>query len=98
LDLVVVGPAVPAIEIAFVLDKKVRRDGMKVAWQHPRANIREQPSTHRAINEGQSPIALLGRCLGSGVFQLFGILRKYWLRECQPPWSRNLDRLRRRVH
>jgi len=41
LDLVVKGPAIPAIEIAFVLDEQIRRDGMEIAGQNPRAHVRE---------------------------------------------------------
>src|SRR5215468_4546978 len=36
LDLVVVSPAVPAVEIAFVLDKQVGGDGMELAGSHAR--------------------------------------------------------------
>ena len=43
LDCVVIGPAIPAIEVAFVFDKQVGGDGMKLSGHHARANVREQP-------------------------------------------------------
>jgi hypothetical protein len=32
LDLVVVGPAIPAVQIALVLDEQIRGDGVELSW------------------------------------------------------------------
>lgn len=37
LDLVLVGPAIPTVEVALVLQKKVGGNGMKVVGQHTQA-------------------------------------------------------------
>jgi hypothetical protein len=42
-DFVVEGPTVPAVEVALVFDKEIGRDGMKLAGQDARTNVRSQP-------------------------------------------------------
>src|SRR5579864_7447418 len=44
LDLIVVGPAIPTIEIALVLDKQIGGDGVELSGQNSRTDVRAQPS------------------------------------------------------
>src|ERR1700722_7072549 len=85
-DLIVVCPAVPAIQIAFVFDKQIRRDGMKISGENTRSYIWIQPPAHGAMNQRQSPVALQWSYFRTGVMQLLRILRKYRIREHQAHW------------
>jgi len=42
---VVESPAIPAIQIALVIEKQIRRDGMKLSRLHTGANVWKQPTT-----------------------------------------------------
>jgi len=77
---VVEGPAVPAVEIAFVLDEQISNDGMKIARKHARTNIGKQPAAHFVIHLRQGPVALLGNGRGTGIGKLLWILRENGLR------------------
>jgi hypothetical protein len=97
-DLVVVRPAVPAIEIALVFDEKIRGDRMEVAGQHARANVGKQPTAHGAIGERPSPVPLLQGLFRTRIAKLFGVLRKHWFRKFSAAIQRTQNILRRKVH
>lgn len=73
---VVEGPAIPAIDIAFVFEEKIRRDGMEIARQHARANVGEKPAAHLAVDFFAAPMASLRRSIRSGIAKLFRVLRE----------------------
>jgi hypothetical protein len=60
LDLVVIGPAIPAIEVALVFDKQVSGDGVKLPGRD--LAIRESSGRHLS-----PPLSLLGRSLRAGI-------------------------------
>ncbi len=45
LDFVVIGPAVPAIEVALVFDKQIGGDRVELARKYSRSDIGKQPSS-----------------------------------------------------
>jgi hypothetical protein len=67
LDLVVERPAVPAIEIAFVLDEQIGSNRVQVAWKDARAQIGKQPAAHFAINLSVGPIPFSRRLCRAGI-------------------------------
>src|SRR5215467_5830214 len=76
---IVKGPAVPAIEIALVFNEKIGGDRMKVAGQHTRFHVRQQPAAHRAIDRMPTPFSVsLRRALRARIGQFVWILWKHW--------------------
>jgi hypothetical protein len=56
-DFVVEGPAIPAIEIALVVEEKVGGDGMKFAGHHARSNVGQEPTARLAPYLLHGPVA-----------------------------------------
>lgn len=75
-DFIVIGPALPAVEIAFVCDKQVRGDRMKLARQKARTHVRGEPPAGIAVITLSAPVALLRWILRPGVSQAVRELRK----------------------
>jgi hypothetical protein len=69
LHCVVEGPAIPAVEIALVIQKEIRRDGMELARHNPRSHVGHKPAADFARNLSIRPIALLGWYFRAGVFE-----------------------------
>src|SRR6266404_6741109 len=80
LHAVVKSPAIPAIQVAFVFDKEIRRDGMKFARQDTRTHVWKQPAPHLAVNIFTTPLPLFGRLVGAWILQTLRILRERRLR------------------
>ena len=76
LHLVIEGPAVPAIEIALVIDEEISGDGMEFARHHPRSDIRNKPAANFAPDLFIGPIALFKWNFRARVSQQLGILRE----------------------
>src|SRR5215831_2235563 len=77
LHLIIEGPAVPAVDVALVLDKQVRRDRMKVARHHTRSHVWDQPAPYFTQNLLAVPAPLFQRNLGSWVVEQFRVLREH---------------------
>ena len=75
-DLVIEGPAIPAVEVALVLEEEIGGNGMKFARHHARSHVGEEPAAGGAVNVVEPPFAFLGRSLRTGIVQPFGVLGK----------------------
>ena len=56
----------PAVEVAFVVEKKVSRDGMELARHNARANVKQQPAAHLAPYLLAGPISTIRIVSGLG--------------------------------
>lgn len=75
---VVMGPVISPIQIAFVFDKRVSAGRVKVPRKRFRLDVRERRAAQRGIQEWQAPTARFRRCNGNGigVRKLLGTLRE----------------------
>jgi len=80
-NLVVERPAVPAVDVAFVLDEQVSSYRMKIPRHHARADVRTQPAAYLAHELFSRPLALFGRRSWPGDREQFRILREYRFRQ-----------------
>src|SRR5438445_12635778 len=71
LDLVVEGPAIPAVQVALVFNEEIGGDRMKLSWHHPRPDIGEQRSPSRSVDIAQPPFAPFRRDRRPGGVQAF---------------------------
>src|SRR5690349_11923669 len=98
LHFVIKGPAVPAIKIALVFDKKISSDGMKLTWQNPRPHVWVKPAAHRAIHLRHTPITLTRRYIRTGVVEFLRVLWEHRVRQCEALRLRYQDRTWLRIH
>src|SRR5215472_14179601 len=70
LHLVVKRPAVVAVEVAFPLGEEIRDDGVELARQDARFDVRKEPSPHAAVNQRGWPAPFVRIC-GRTVFVLW---------------------------
>jgi hypothetical protein len=87
LHFIVVGPAIPTVEIALVLEEQIRGDGMEVTGKYARTDVRKKPASDFGGRPAARPIALRQRLLRAGIRQLLPILWEYWLQQ-RPPLRR----------
>jgi hypothetical protein len=73
-------PAIPTVDIAFVLEEEICRYRMKVPRYEARTNVWQQPATCLPHELLSSPMAPFGRLVWPVDREQFRILREYRLR------------------
>jgi len=74
LHFVVEGPAVPAVEVALVVDKQIRGNGMEFTGHHSRVHIGQQPAADFPPYLWIRPVTLVERGFRAGIVQQFRML------------------------